>query len=232
MILYSAITITIFYYLVLWRVQSKKSKLECAVKEAFGAVTGIQELLDCNTVPLIANEQLDTNNTAKEIVTPNKEIFGSISNIKKLITTAMPLSTIPDIPPLSAIAELTAQPSSIENLDKTNKSPDSESVQEQDTQETIRHRIFSGSSLSKEETTTTSNNNNVTVKNKVTRLKAETLTKELEDIVEMLDEDFTEEIGTLSTTPLQVDNFSPSLENSNLVDQLNQLFKKDYQGYT
>jgi len=74
MIVKICLSITVLYYLVLWRFYAKKSAFEHTTKDVFGAATGIQELLaqQENNKQEVVYKKIIQND-----ITDTKEIFGS-----------------------------------------------------------------------------------------------------------------------------------------------------------
>jgi len=82
MIIKICLSITVLYYLALWRFNAKKSAFERTAKEVFGAATGIQELLVHQE-----NDQQEVvcKKTIQNDITDTEEIFGPTTDIKAII---------------------------------------------------------------------------------------------------------------------------------------------------
>jgi len=87
MIVKICLSITVIYYLALWRFYAKKSAFERTAKEVFGAATGIQELLahQKNSKQEEVFEKTIPNN-----ITDTEEIFGQTTDIKAMMKNNTP----------------------------------------------------------------------------------------------------------------------------------------------
>jgi len=87
MIVKICLSITVLYYLVLWRFYAKKSAFEHTTKDVFGAATGIQELLaqQENNKQEVVYKKIIQND-----ITDTKEIFGPTADIKTMMKNKTP----------------------------------------------------------------------------------------------------------------------------------------------
>jgi len=216
MFIYCLITITLLYYLVLWRVTAKKTALERAAREAFGPVTGIQDLLAS------ADHQSNSRQLIEQPPSSSKEdIFGAITNIQELTTTTMSKQSI-----INAVSFESTIPDSPLPTDPVvvHQGGISETVLEAK----LRHSIFAGSSLAKDSTNCAVQAGNLSIKNTIDAISEKVLEAELEAVVDELEESIppiTPPSPTNNTLPMD------TLQKSDLVHQLNKLFDKDYQDY-
>jgi len=212
MIFKCLITITLLYYFILWRVLAKKAAFKKEAREVFGTATGIEELKAAGSL-LLKQQNAATLDTS--ITNTSESIFGPVTNIPSLTRNNMIKSTTLATPLLTAMSPLQKQPKQEEKV----------------SEEQLRHQIFAGSSLAKQDAIVNPAANNIAVKNEVTRLKEQVLSKELADIVHMLDEEESEDVEqttTPSTIHLPDNGIIIPLENSLLANQLHKLFEKDY----
>jgi len=91
MIVKICLSITVLYYLALWRFYTKKTAFERTAKEVFGAATGIQELL--------AQQESDKQEVVGEKTIQNdtmdtKEIFGPTTDIKAMMKNNTPTTNL------------------------------------------------------------------------------------------------------------------------------------------
>lgn len=82
MIVKICLSITVLYYLALWRFYAKKSNFERSTKEVFGAATGIQDLL---APPQNSKQEVVDEKTIQNEIPDTADIFGPTADIKSMI---------------------------------------------------------------------------------------------------------------------------------------------------
>lgn len=220
MIIYYLLTITLLYYLILWKILARKVALERATKEVFGPASSIQEFLASKDT---LEKSSKSNNTQQQTPSAKEEIFGEITNIQDL--TSKPMSKQSIIAAVSVATKVRESPFVIDQ-----ETARQNSSKEPPLEEHLRHNIFAGSSLAKDETNNVPTNN-LAIKATIDNLNDKILEAELNAIVDELGGTPLDENSLLPTTNTLLTYTMDSLEKNELVGQLNQLFEKDYQDY-
>jgi len=214
MFIYCLIMITLLYYLILWRVTAKKAALERASREAFGPVTGIQDLLTAT------NRREEHTSLVQPPSSSREEIFGPISSIQELTNQVMSKQNI--INSVSLASNIKASPFK-KDVGTTHTAETIETTQEAQ----LRHSIFAGSSLAKNSINSGTNSDSVLLKNTLDAISEKVLEAELDAIVDELEDTIPSESTTTTNNTLPLE----ALSKSELDHQLNILFEKDYQDY-